>query len=256
MEKFFLKTEDNINIAVNHIKNNRKEVIILVHGWFMTKDSRAFSDLAKDFSKYFDVISFDCRGHGKSSGFYTFTSKETIDLKTVVDFAKKDYEKIYLIGFSLGGALVLIHGALNKDVDKVIAVSAPSDFNKIENQMWKKEAWLPTLKKFEPERWFSIRPSLIMREKIKPVEVIKDVEAPTLFIAGKKDPTVCPWHTEKLYNEALCTKKFELFDSIHAEDLYLDEPEKFVKICVNWLQSPSRNLNNQISEDISFPFHQ
>ena len=89
-----------------------------------------------------------------------------------------------------------------------------------------------------------------------PFEIIKDVEAPTLFIAGKKDPTVCPWHTKKLYNEALCTKKFELFDSIHAEDLYLDEPEKFVNTCVNWLKSPSHNLHNQTSEDISFPSHQ
>ena len=178
MEKFFLETEDNINIAVNHIKNNHKEVIILVHGWFMTKDSRAFSSLADDLSAYFDVISFDCRGHGKSSGFYTFTSKETIDLKTVVDYAKSFYEKIYLIGFSLGGALVLIHSALNKDVDKVIAVSAPSDFNKIENQMWKKEAWLPTLKKFEPERWFSIRPSLFMQKKMS--------RYPHFLLQGKK----------------------------------------------------------------------
>ena len=101
-----------------------------------------------------------------------------------------------------------------------------------------------------------IRASLITREKIKPFEIIKDVEAPTLFIAGEKDPTVCPWHTEKLYKEALCTKKFELFDSIHAEDLYLDEPEKFVNTCVNWLKSPSHNLHNQTSEDISFPSHQ
>ena len=39
MDKFFLKTEDNINIAINHIKHNHKEVVILVHGWFMTKDN-------------------------------------------------------------------------------------------------------------------------------------------------------------------------------------------------------------------------
>ena len=40
-------------------------------------------------------------------------------------------------------------------------------------------------------------------EKIKPVEIIKNLEAPTLFIAGKKDPTVCPWHTDdvNLMNE-------------------------------------------------------
>lgn len=256
MDKIFLKTVDNINIAVNHIKNNHKEVIILVHGWFMTKDSRAFSSLAKDFSKYFDVISFDCRGHGKSSGFYTFTSKETIDLKTVVEFAKKQYEKIYLIGFSLGGALVLIHSSLNIDVDKVIAVSAPCDFNKIENKIWKKEAWLPTFKKFELERWISIRPSLIMRKKIKPIDVIKNIKVPTLFIAGEKDPTVCPWHTKLLYEKATCPKKFELFKSIHAEDLYLDNPQQFINTCIKWLKQPSHNSYNQISEDTSALSHQ
>jgi len=235
MEKLFLTTEDNVKLAVNHYKTRHNDVIIIVHGWFMTKDSKAFSNLAKDFSKYFDVIIFDCRGHGKSSGFYTFTSKETIDLKTIIDYAKKQYTKIYLAGFSLGGALVLIHSALNKDIDKIIAVSAPSDFNKIENQMWKKEAWLPTLKKFEPKRWFSVRPSLIIRKKIKPVDIIKDVTAPTLFIAGANDPTVFPWHTQKLYEAARCTKEFKLINSTHAEDLYLDNPDKFVKLCIDWL---------------------
>ena len=37
------------------------------------------------------------------------------------------------MGFLLGGALVILHGALVGDVDKIIAVSAPSDFDKIEN---------------------------------------------------------------------------------------------------------------------------
>ncbi len=248
MERIFLKTSDGIKLALNHYKTNHKEVVIIVHGWFMTKDSKAFSNLAEDFSKYYDVISFDCRGHGKSSGFYTFTNKEPIDLKAVVDYAKKQYGTIYLTGFSLGGALVLIHAALYNDVNKIIAVSAPCDFDKIENQMWKKEAWLPTLKKYEPGRWFSVRPSfisLMLRSKIKPVDIIKYVKAPTLFIAGKKDPTVHPWHTEKLYKEAVCEKRFQLFDSTHAEDLFLDEPEKFMDVCVNWLQLSSRNLHNQ-----------
>lgn len=237
MKEFFLKTKDGIKLALNHYDTGHKEVLIIVHGWFMTKDSRAFSDMSQNFSKEFDVIAFDCRGHGKSSGFYTFTSKETIDLKTVVDFAKTKYKKVYLAGFSLGGALVLIHSGLYKDIDKIIAVSAPVDFDKIENQMWKKEAFIPTFKKFELKRWLSIRPSLVTGKKIKPVNIIKDIEAPTLFIAGKKDVTVCSWHTEKLYKEAVCYKKFELFDSIHAEDLYLDEPQRFINICVQFLRA-------------------
>lgn len=235
MKELFLKTEDNIKIALNHIETNHESVIILVHGWFMTKDSKSFMDLAKDLSKDFDVISFDCRGHGKSSGFYTFTTKEPYDLKAVVDYAKTNYKKIYLMGFSLGGTLVLIHGAKYKDVDKIITVSAPSDFDRIENHMWKKEAWLPTIKKCELKRWFSIRPSIIIRKKIKPIDIIKDVEAPTLFIAGEKDPTVYPWHTKLLYDEATCEKSFKLYNSTHAEDLYIDNPKDFIETCTNWL---------------------
>ena len=247
MDKIFLKTSDGIKLALNHYKTGHNEVIIIVHGWFMTKDSKTFTSMSEEFSKYYDVISFDCRGHGKSSGFYTFTSKEPIDVKAVADYAKKQYKKIYLAGFSLGGALVLIHSALYNDIDKIIAVSTPADFGKIENQMWKKEAWLPTLQKCELKRWFSVRPSLfslIIHSKIKPIDIIKYVNAPTLFIAGKKDPTVHPWHTEKLYKEAVCEKRFELFDGIHAEDLYLNEPEEFMNICINWLaktKNPAKN---------------
>ena len=42
---------------------------------------------------------------------------------------------------------------------------------------------------------------------------------------------------KKLYKEAVCYKKFELFDSIHAEDLYLDEPQRFINICVQFLRA-------------------
>lgn len=237
MEEFFLYTPDKTKIAINHYKTNHDEVLIVVHGWFMTKDSKLFRKMAETFAQHFDVISMDCRGHGKSSGFYTFTSKEVQDLKTVVDFAKQSYKKIYLIGFSLGGGLVIIHGALEKNIDKIIAVSAHSSFEKIENQMWRREAWFPTFKKMELKRWFSIRPSCIIRKKIKPADVVEKVEVPTLFIAGKHDPTVHAWHTKRLYQKAQCEKHFELFENCtHAEDLFMDEPQRFMNICINFLK--------------------
>ncbi|MBO6088118.1 alpha/beta fold hydrolase [bacterium] len=237
MIELSLKTKDDISIKINQYKTGHNEVVIICPGWFMTKDSNAFTKIAEELSKDFDIISMDFRGHGKSSGFYTFTSKETSDLQSVVDFAKQNYSKIYLAGFSLGGAQVLIHEALYHNVDKIIAVSAPSDFDKIENKVWRKEAFIPTFKKFEWKRWISIRPSLIIQTKIKPVDIVKQINVPVLFIAGKKDPTVCPWHTQKLYEKAVCPKKFELFENgIHAEDLYLSEPKRFINLCLEFLK--------------------
>lgn len=236
MKELFLKTPDNLKIAINHYKAGHKNVIIMAHGWFMTKDSKAFADMAEVFSEENDVVALDFRGHGKSSGLYTFTAKESIDLKIVVDWAKEQYEKIYLMGFSLGAALVLIHGASEKNVDKIIAISAPCDFDKIENHVWRKEAWLPTLQKFELKRWFSVRPSIMVRKKIKPIEIVDKIEVPTIFVAGEFDPTVHCWHTKELFEKAVCPKRFELFkDCYHAEDLFLQERDKFVRLCKEFL---------------------
>lgn len=249
MKELFLKALDGVKIAINQHKTGHDEVLIIAHGWFMTKDSIHFTEMAETFSKKFDIISMDFRGHGKSSGFYTFTSKETMDLKAVVDYAKKQYSKVYLMGFSLGGALVLIHSAIEKDVDKVIAVSAPHSFIKIENQMWRKEAWLHTLRKFELIRWLTVRPSLVIGKKIRPIDVVDKIEAPSLFIAGEKDVTVHSWHSEVLYKKAKCEKHFELFeDCCHAEDLFFQERDRFINVCTNWLSNNS-TLKQEISLD-------
>lgn len=236
MKRKTLKTFDNVEIEINCYENGFDSVLIFMPGWFMTKDSQCFLEKYKCFEKNTDVIGMDFRGHGKSGGLYTFTSKEIIDVRAVVNFAKEKYKKIYLIGFSLGASLAILYGSKTKNVDKIIAVSPASDFKKIENKFWKKEAWIPTLKKIELSRWFSIRASLKILRKIKPIDVISKITCPILFLAGENDPTVYSWHTKKLYEKAKCEKKYVLFEKCyHAEDLFLMDKEKFLNICKNWL---------------------
>lgn len=238
MKEIKLETKDGVKIAVNHYENGFKSVVILAPGWFMTKDSKSFVQMSEVFSQKADVLAMDFRGHGNSEGFYTFTSKEINDISAVIEFAKENYAQIYLVGFSLGGALVLIAGATYDCINKIIAVSAPTCFEKIENQVWKIEAWLPTFQKCELKRWFSIRPSLKICKKIKPIDIIEKVKCPTLFLAGEKDPTVFSWHTEALYKKAVCKKDYKLFKNCcHAEDLFLQDRENFVDVCINWLFS-------------------
>lgn len=239
MKNINLKTKDKVNIAINHYKKNHNEVVIVAPGWCMTKDSNAFSQISEMFAKYFDVISFDFRGHGKSGGFYTFTSREIMDMDAVVRYARKNsYSKIYLAGFSLGGAMSIIYASKSRFINKIIAVSAPSDFDKIENEMWKKEAWLETFKKFELKRFASIRPYPIPLKKIKPIDVIDKIEAPTLFVAGELDPTVHPWHTKELYKKAVCPKEYKEYSKgCHAEDLFLHFKDDFSTICLDWLRN-------------------
>jgi len=238
MKEIFLTTIDNVKIAVNCYLSGKESLLIISPGWFMTKDSAIFKKMSLEFSKKYDVLSMDFRGHGRSSGFYTFTQKEGDDLSAVVNYAKDNlYNKIFLLGFSLGGAQVILHAAKIKNVDKVIAVSAPTDFDKIENHMYSPDAWIPTLfQKFEPKRWLSIRPGSPFGKKERPIDFVGDIEIPTLLIAGEKDPTVFPWHTEELYKKARCKKDYKLLKKArHAEDLYTDFPVEFMELCTSWL---------------------
>ncbi|EKE03637.1 MAG: hypothetical protein ACD_20C00174G0011 [uncultured bacterium] len=237
MKQLLLKTEDNIKIAINHYDSNRDTVVIICHGWHMCKDSKVFKAISKDFHKNYDVITMDFRGHGKSTGFYTFSAKEPNDLKTVVDYAKTKYKKIYLIGFSLGAASAIIHTAQNKDIDKLIAISTPVSFDKIENHYYKKEAYLPTLKKFELWRTLSVRPGNLFLKKINPIDIIQNISPiPVLLLTGSKDPTIYPWHSEELFNKANNPKSIEIFqDNFHAEDLYLSSPDRFINVCNDWM---------------------
>jgi len=239
MKAHNLTTKDKINIAVNHYQNGHEEVVIVAPGWCMTKDSDAFCKISEMFAQHFDVICFDFRGHGKSDGLYTFTAKELMDMDAVVRFARKnDYKKIYLAGFSLGAAIAVIYAAKSRFIDNVIAVSVPADFDKIENQMWRKEAWGETFKKFELTRFASIRPYPLSLEKIKPIDVIEKIKAPVLFVAGEKDPTVHPWHTKALYEKAVCPKEYKEYkNGCHAEDLFLHFEDDFTRLCLEWLKN-------------------
>lgn len=239
MENSKLKTKDNIDIALNHYQNGHDKIVIVAPGWCMTKDSDAFCQISEMFAQSFDVISFDFRGHGKSGGMYTFTAKELMDMDCVVRFSRKNsYKKIYIAGFSLGAATALIYASKSRFIDKVIAVSAPTDFGKIENQMYKKEAWGETFKKFEITRFASIRPYPVPLNKVKPIDIVDKIKVPTLFIAGEKDPTVHPWHTKELFNKAVCRKEYKEYQKgCHAEDLFLHFKDDFSKLCLEWLMN-------------------
>ena len=238
MKELTLKTKDKVNIAVNYYTNGHEEVVIVAPGWCMTKDSDAFVRISEMFAAHYDVITFDFRGHGKSGGLYTFMAHEFMDMDTVVRFARKSgYRKIHLVGFSLGAGVAVIYAAKSIFIDKVIAISVPADFDKIENQMWKKEAWGETFKKFELGRFLSIRPNPVPQKKIKPIDIIEKLKSPTLFIAGEKDPTVHAWHTKQLYDKAICPKEYrEYKNGCHAEDLFLHFEDDFSTLCLDWLK--------------------
>lgn len=231
----FVTTSDNIKIAYNHVITGHNTVLIIAHGWFMSKDSAAFVDLSEKFKEHFDIITFDFRGHCKSNGLYSFGHNEVKDLAAIVEYANLKYKQIYLMGFSLGSLISIDFCANNNTVDKLILVSAPTDFKKIENNVFSPNAFIPTLKKFEFKRWTSIRFTHPFKTKPIPLEVIGKISIPKLFLGGEKDPIIRIWHNHELFQKAIEPKKeIVIKNGKHAEDIYLENKEHFVKACLEW----------------------
>lgn len=126
-----------INNAFIHVNKYRvkepKATVIITHG--VAEHSGRFAEFAEKLNtKGFDVITYDIRGHGQSSGKRGAICNYKIyleDLHSLV-LLEKNYSsnKIFLLGHSLGGIITNLY-ALNYDkVDGTIIVASPTNYIK------------------------------------------------------------------------------------------------------------------------------
>lgn len=240
MEKtFYLTTPDGERIHLRHRgMGAREEVIILAHGLLNHKEAVTFKQMEKVFARSYDVISFDFRGHGASSGRFSWTASEPADLRTVIAYAvKSGYKRIGIIGFSLGAAVALIEAAENRAVTSLISVSAPSSFWKIDFCFWEKEMLKEFLWNLGPGgKGKGMKPGHPFQPKIKPLDAVSRMgTAPVLFIHGGRDWLIKPHHGKKLFEKTSSVKELAVFpEAGHAEMIFEKHPQKFERICLDW----------------------
>ena len=132
----YLVTSDHHQIHYDQFKAAHKKVIIIAHGFFNSKQAVILKQLGESLNNEYDVILFDFRGHGQSKGLFYWTSKEYLDLLSIVEFAGKSYESIGLIGLSLGAATSIIAASKTSLINSIIAISAPAELGKIDFRFW------------------------------------------------------------------------------------------------------------------------
>ena len=238
MRRVVLHTKDRHKIEVVHHTRGAKKAVILAHGFFNNKDAYLFRKIAIAVAVHYDVVAFDFRGHGKSSGLFSWTSKECADLQVVIAYVKScGYEAIGLMGFSLGAAISLIESAQNQDIKTVIAISAPYDFWKIDYHFWK-PSMLDDLKLNlgYKAKGKGVRPSHPWQPKIAPIDIVDRISPrPVLFIHGAEDWLINPRHSWKLYKKAKEPKKIEILPKVgHAETMFDQQPRLLMKPCLDW----------------------
>jgi pimeloyl-ACP methyl ester carboxylesterase len=89
--------------------------IVLAHGFSGSVDRPALRRTVGVFTQYGAVITFSFRGHGRSGGHSTVGDLEVLDLAAAVRWARSlGHARVATVGFSMGGSVVVRHGALRR----------------------------------------------------------------------------------------------------------------------------------------------
>jgi hypothetical protein len=178
--------------------------VIYIHGTY--RDKTFGLGRAKFLSEAgYNVLLVDLRFHGESGGKYcTYGYLEKFDISEWINFLSKRFPDlpIALFGISLGGAIAIQTAGIDNRVCAVIAEGSFSNFFDLIYE-YQKLKWGFTskflthkiMKRVERIAGFKV-------EDVSPIEYVRRLSCPVLYIHGKNDKTVKPWHSEVLYKNS------------------------------------------------------
>ncbi len=203
------------NIARGFEEKVSEKVAVFFHGFTgnKTEHTRLFYQLANRLSKAnISSIRFDWFGHGESDcSFADIRVSMLVDLyKEVIEDALHRYEEVYLIGFSMGGALAMNASDLN--IDKIVLMAPAYQIHKLQNTFFD-----GTLENTKDIGGIILHKRFLEGfEKLHLVEKIKQYQKPILLLQGGKDVSVKQEDTINLH-EKLPQSRLELFpDADHC----------------------------------------
>lgn len=181
-----------------------RAVIIMLHGGDMHRADPSINTLGVArglFDSGFDVMMFDFRGHGESGGERTSAGyNEGKDLRGAVEYVKRrGFERIGVLGFSMGAATALLAAPLCNDIDAIVSDSCYADLAGIMGREFKARTGVPE---------FFLKPSLSMIKltfgvdfnAVKPVDSVSGISPrPVFFIHGAEDTFIPLDNVHRLY---------------------------------------------------------
>ena len=254
-----------MNIYIKpYIVENEKKRIFIVHG--ICEHSGRYKELAEAFNKEgFSVITYDLRGHGKSSGKPGYVKRfqdHIDDLSKVIRGNDNKAVKRYILGHSLGGLIGHIYMTTNKEkIDGFIASGAPTGYLKSVKPLTKiGYRWFGFLsvknnfangtlsRDTKVEEEYINDPLVLKKFKIRLAgemfvrgvkylreNVINNIR-PILLLHGKNDKIVPKEQSEDIYKKiSHKDKKLKIYNNMYHEIFNEIGKEKVINDVVNWL---------------------
>jgi uncharacterized protein len=188
-------TEDGLTLRGWYLPTDRRrQLIVMVHGLWGSWEEDMLDLGIKLHNRHFDVLLFDLRGHGESDpSRLSMGFRERADIRAVQLWAESQGfsdQRIGWVGYSMGGALLLLEAARNRSIRVAVTDSAYGDLHAVLRTQLSKESGL----------WSCFNPGIIYAaqlcyglpsEGLDPIRFSKDWgERPLLLIHGVEDSVV------------------------------------------------------------------
>nr|WP_263325827.1 alpha/beta hydrolase [Neobacillus sp. Marseille-Q6967] len=214
--------------------------VIISHGVTETKiNSIKYMNLF--LKRGYNAIIYDHRRHGESGGKTTsFGHYEKFDLKTIIDWLKKEKGPDLLLGIhgeSMGAATMLLYaGMLEDGADFYIADCPFSDLKEqVTYQLKKDFKMVPALLIPIADIILRLRDQYSIRH-VSPISVIRNIENPILFIHSENDDFILPTMTETLFEQKQGPKMLYLASKGRHAQSYNENPEDYERVIDEFLQ--------------------
>jgi uncharacterized protein len=235
-------TRDDVRIAVRRWRpeSDRGSAVVVVHGFAASKDARSVGGVSTALQAQGHlVVSYTARGHGESEGQCTLGDDERHDVAAAVALARRESDRVVVVGASMGAIAVLRHAA-EVAPDGVVTVSSPAEWNLPRTVQ---SAGAAMLTQTPPGRWLARR-ALGVRladewtAATPPIELVRTIDAPLAVVHGRKDRFIKPAEAMKLHGAAVGPRRLELVAGMgHA---YVSASIPAIGQAVDWTLSARR----------------
>ena len=187
-----------------------RATIVYLHGIADNRASAA-GTIARFVPRGYDVIAYDGRAHGESSGdacTYGFFEKD--DLHRVIDTIQPG--PVILVGTSLGAAIALQEAADDPRVAAIVAAETFSDLRTVGTERAPRFFTQRTI-----DHAFEIAESQarFQVDAVSPQRAAERIRVPVLLIHGAEDTDTPPAHSQRVFDALKGPKQLNLVPGAH-----------------------------------------
>ncbi|MGF3104929.1 alpha/beta hydrolase [Rossellomorea sp. DUT-2] len=231
-ESVEVETEDGLTLRAQYLENespNGKSVI-LAHGYKGT--SEQMPEITRFYyEEGYNILKPDARGHGKSEGDYIgYGWDDRLDYKEWINLLinEKSEESIFLHGFSMGAATVLMTSGEDLP-EEVKGIIADSGYTSLEEELTHQLKYLYRLPAFPIMEVTSVvtklRAGYTFREA-SALDQVKKNKLPLFIIHGDQDELVPTEMANRLYEATNTMKELWIVPGAgHTEGFTVEEEE-------------------------------